>query len=308
VASSTLIDNPEFVAHLDLVIYEGQLAAPYFEQFLQQRFAESNGDMSGASPSAFEIYSKGQPLYQWLHANVDRGTNFNLSMRGMSRAEGLDFLPVDYPFSSFTSDTVLVDVGGGIGSLAELLLPAVPDLRFVVEDLEPVITLANQVASPNMKNWITEGKVKFQIHDCFSPQPHNLKGGVFILKNMLHNYPDSKAIEMLTAIRPSEPSKLLIIDRLVAPHFRIEATDIRESEIYKGIQTSEGSDVAEGVVPPSSQGVPTLYDMIMGSLHGGRTRMLEEWRKVLQDGGFSLSKVYPLRASTGQAILEAIPI
>jgi hypothetical protein len=79
----------------------------------------------------------------------------------------------------------LVDVGGGIGSLAELLLPNQPHLSFVVEDLEPVIKLASEVAGPNMKNWINEGKVKFQIHDCFQPQPETFRGAVFVLKNMM---------------------------------------------------------------------------------------------------------------------------
>jgi hypothetical protein len=79
----------------------------------------------------------------------------------------------------------LVDVGGGIGSLPELLLPTQSHLNFVVEDLETVVKLANEVASPNMKNWINEGKVKFQTHDCFQPQPETFQGAVFILKNMM---------------------------------------------------------------------------------------------------------------------------
>lgn len=91
----------------------------------------------------------------------------------------------DYPFVSFADDTTLVDVGGGIGSLAELLLPVVPHLRFVIQDLEPVVKLANEVASPNMKNWITEGRVEFQVHDFFTPQPTDLEGAVFVLKNVM---------------------------------------------------------------------------------------------------------------------------
>jgi len=92
---------------------------------------------------------------------------------------------LDYPFHLFPPSTLLVDVGGGIGSLAELLLPTQPHLNFVVEDLEPVMKLATEVASPNMKNWMNEGKVKFQTHDCFQPQPETVKGAVFILKNLM---------------------------------------------------------------------------------------------------------------------------
>lgn len=81
-------------------MHEGQLAAPYFEQFMEQRFAPSHEGKSanpGVQPmSAFALFSGGTPVYEWLHlpANIDRGKNFNLAMRGMSRTEGLDFLPV----------------------------------------------------------------------------------------------------------------------------------------------------------------------------------------------------------------------
>ncbi|KAF8155549.1 S-adenosyl-L-methionine-dependent methyltransferase [Crassisporium funariophilum] len=318
IASATMVDNPEFKAHLDLVMYEGQLAAPYFERFMEERFATSSNAASavGEPPmSAFALFSGDVPIYKWLHLapNADRGKNFDLAMRGMGGTEGLAFLPVDYPFGSLPDETVLVDVGGGIGSLAELLLQTLQNIKFVVQDLEAVVSLANNVASPNMKKWIAEGKVTFQVQDFCSPQPTNLNGAVFVLKNVIHNYPDSKALEILAALAPSRPSKLLLIDRMTNPHFRTEATtEAGEAEIYRkmltGIQHGADAEKTDGGIATTSQGIPTMYDLIMGSLHGGRTRTLEEWRSVLSRGGFKLLKVYPLRASTGQAVLEAVPI
>ncbi|KAF8991884.1 hypothetical protein BDQ17DRAFT_1546697 [Cyathus striatus] len=105
-ASSTLVYNPEFKAYLDLLIHEGQLAAPYFEQFMYERFCS---DASSTPLSAFTL-----------------GKNFNLAMTSLARTEGLGFLPLDYPFSSLPEDTLLVDVGGGIGTLPELLLATIP--------------------------------------------------------------------------------------------------------------------------------------------------------------------------------------
>lgn len=82
-------------------------------------------------------------------------------------------------------ETVLVDVGGGIGTLPELVLSVVPKLRFVVQDLDPVVKLANEVASPKLKGWIAEGRVEFRVQDFFTPQPADLQGAVFILKNVM---------------------------------------------------------------------------------------------------------------------------
>jgi hypothetical protein len=98
---------------------------------------------------------------------------------------------------------------------------------------------------------------------------------------------------MLAAIRPSNPVKILVIDRMVIPELRAETREL-------GVNGNH--------VPPTSQGIPTMYDLVMGSLHGGRTRTVEEWRALFTTGGFKLVSIYPLRASTGQAVLEGIPV
>lgn len=125
-----------------------------------------------------------------------------------------------------------------------------------------------------------------------------------------HNYPDSKALQILANIRNAEPFKLLLIDRLVLPHLRTEAPTVAgEAEIYQQLRTAGGTSDdrtgSAGVVPASSQGLPTMYDLFMGSLHGGKTRTLDEWKALLSHAQFRITKVYPLRASTGQALLEA---
>ena len=42
-------------------------------------------------------------------------------------------------------DSVVVDVGGGIGSVSVMVAEAFPHLRFVVEDRAPVVAIAPQV-------------------------------------------------------------------------------------------------------------------------------------------------------------------
>lgn len=99
---------------------------------------------------------------------------------------------------------------------------------------------------------------------------------------------------MLAALRLSNPAKVLVIDRMVVPELR---TDVKDAS---------GTD--ENRLPLSSQNVPTMYDLVMAALHGGRTRTVEEWRSLFTNGGFKLVNIHPLRASTGQAVLEGIPI
>ncbi|KAF5370528.1 hypothetical protein D9757_010145 [Collybiopsis confluens] len=285
-ASATLVDDAEFRAHLDLVMHEGRMAIPFFPELVSRRFTAS--ESLPAPPSAFSIYSDGQPFYEWLHSpsQTDRNLNFNIAMRGMANTEGIAFLPMDYPFHSLPTEKPIVDVGGGIGTLPMLLLPTLPRHSFLVQDLEPVVKQAHAAPNDSIKQWMAEGKIKFSVQDCFSPQPPEVDGAVFILKNMIHNYSEPKALEILHNLRRKNPFKLLLIDRLVIPQ----------------IQSVDSSARLSG----SSQRAATMYDLVMASLHGGKNRTLEEWENLLQRADFRLEKIYPLRASTGQAVMEAI--
>ncbi|KAJ7195639.1 O-methyltransferase-domain-containing protein [Mycena pura] len=298
--SRAMAHAPEFVAHLDLVMYEGSLALPYWPQFMDAR---SSG-IAPAPLSPFAMYAANQPFYQWIHSSapaaLGRGANFNAAMKGMARTEGVPFLPADYPFGAkFPAGTTVVDVGGGLGSLPALVLPAAPHLKFVVQDLDAVVKEA--AARGACGEWVAKGLVEFVVHDCFSPQPERLCGGnVFVLKAILHNYPDSKASEILTHIRAANPSKLLIIDRVIFPQFPAHAAAEHQPD-------SDGTTLRDGAAPAQSLVVPTMYDLIMAALHGGRERLFPEWTALLETAGFSVGAIYPMRASTGQFVVECVP-
>lgn len=299
-------------------MYEGTLALPYWTEFL-------DAHSSGADPlplSPFAIYTGNQPFYQWIHSSSPaaqgRGANFNSAMKGMSYTEGVAFLPADYPFAEFPQGTTIVDVGGGLGSLPDLVLPAAPHLKFVVQDLGAVVKQATEGGA--CREWVEKGRVEFAVQDCFSPQPETLCGGnVFVLKTMLfvlprfspsnyktdffarHNYPDSQASEILAHIRAANPSRLLIIDRVIFPQLITQGSTLKaEQDLYK--------ELREGRVRPQSLTIPTMYDLVMAALHGGRGRLFPEWKSLLEKAGFSITAVYPMRASTGQFVVDCAPI
>ncbi|KXN85888.1 Sterigmatocystin 8-O-methyltransferase [Leucoagaricus sp. SymC.cos] len=303
-ASSTLVNNPDFIAHLNVWIQDIGKGAPYYEEHMRRRFKAAKAEVS--TPAPFTMYTGGIPYYRWLHSkeNEDRGRRFDCAMRGMTKTEGLQFIPYDYPFNSLPSDTLLVDVGGGIGSLAELVLPFFPHLRYTVQDLQSTIRLAKEIATPAMKTWISEGRLTFQAHDGFVRQPPEHDGAVFVLKNVIHNWPDAKAVQILRTLRQSKPMRLLVIDRMVRPYLKTEAqTEEGEAEIYRPLLHEAKCDSVF-----TSQSVPTAYDLLMCITHGSKTRLCDEWIRLFSEAGFKVSRIFPLRASTGQAVLEAIPV
>ena len=117
------------------------------------------------------------PYFQWLETseNQARFKRFGKAMTGTSAWEvpgaivgggsfllderitcmiDLTDLLVGFPWHSLPQDSVVVDVGGGIGSTSLLLAHAFPHLRFLVQDRPQVATMGEAVR-PYLINTIT---------------------------------------------------------------------------------------------------------------------------------------------------------
>ncbi len=96
-----------------------------------------------------------------------------------------------FPWLELSPRSVVVDVGGGIGSTSMLLANAFPQLRFVIQDRPPVVEMGVTVCghfriflvkahncSFVIQAWrarhpemLENGRAVFQAHDFFKPQP-----------------------------------------------------------------------------------------------------------------------------------------
>ncbi|PPR01329.1 hypothetical protein CVT24_006331 [Panaeolus cyanescens] len=312
-ASSVMINDPEYNAIMDLWITDNGVGAPKLGNFAEELYRARISGSGSKTPSPFAM-ATGNEWYDYLPLNPDRAKNFNLAMRGQARGESTFSLPyvfpfADYDFSALPKGSMFVDVGGGVGTIAEILLLAYPNLKIVLQDMESVVKSATENPTANIKRFMDEGRLIFQVQDFFSDQPKYLDGAVFMLSNVLHNHRDANAVKLLKALRRSNPSRLLIVDRVLGPFFPTEATTPEgEQEIHNNMRASwEGVGTIHGVhVPPRSQVVPAQYDMVMATMFGAKTRRLEEWISLLEESGFSLLSLSPLRASSGQTVIEAV--
>ncbi|KAF2209135.1 hypothetical protein CERZMDRAFT_87114 [Cercospora zeae-maydis SCOH1-5] len=84
----------------------------------------------------------------------------------------------------------IVDVGGSDGSLAAMLSRKHPNLNFTVQDLPRV---EEDFKAQHYSDIC--GRIKFHAHDFFEPQPG--KADVFLMKHVLHNWPDKYAVRIL---------------------------------------------------------------------------------------------------------------
>ena len=151
---------------------------------------------------------------------------------------------------AWRDDETVVDVGGGNGTLVIELLRRHPHLSGVVLDLPDVADEADsRVASAGMSDRcrVVRGSV-------FDEVPAG--GDVYLLAKVLHDWDNDAATRILKRVRAAAPdhARLLIID-LVVP---------------------------TGNSPHPSKTI----DLVMLSLVNGCERNEEEWRKLLEAGGF----------------------
>jgi SAM-dependent methyltransferase len=201
-------------------------------------------------------------FFRHLAEHPEDAAVFNAAMSSMP-SYNADIVAA-YDFSNFRR---IVDVGGGHGALLAAILEANPQPRGVLHDLPSVVAGASTLRSE-----VIAGRYDIVAGDFFDRVPEG--GDAYVLKGIIHDWPDETAVEILKncrrAIRPD--GTLIVVDNVLT-----------------------GSD------DPGR----ALMDLLMMVLTGGRERTEREFRSLLHDARFALTRVISTR---GHSILESRPV
>ena len=110
----------------------------------------------------------------------------------------------------------VVDVGGGVGRLLCAILEATPSARGVLYDLPHALA----EAPPVLRQHHVADRVELLDGSFFDSVPTG--GDVYVLKMILHDWPDDKAVEILQTVRSAAKvgTKVLVIDCVIPDHDR----------------------------------------------------------------------------------------
>ncbi len=191
-----------------------------------------------AGEPAFErVFGVG--FWEWLAQNPKARAAFDRAMEqgSESRVERLQS-------AGWLGDELVVDVGGGNGSLLVQLIRRQPGLRGVVFDLPET----NRDEAE-----LEQSGIEFMPGDFFEEVP---RGNVYVLSTILHNWDDERATAILRTIRAAAPENARLL-------------------------------LVESVVPAGNEpdGAKWL-DLLMLALFHGRERSEDQWRTLLEAGGF----------------------
>ncbi|KAF8184846.1 O-methyltransferase [Pholiota molesta] len=151
--------------------------------------------------------------------NKFRLERFGKAMSGTDGWEVPGAVLNGFDWASLPRGSVIVDVGGGIGSTTMILATAFASteddalsLRFVIQD-RAVVCEMGEKAWKAKRPELLGSTVEFQVQDFFEPQPVK-DAAVFLLRVVLHDWPDDFARKILLRLREaaSPETKLLIAD------------------------------------------------------------------------------------------------
>lgn len=205
----------------------------------------------------------GMGLYAYLAQHPETAATFHAGMAATTRHQAV------IESYDFGGASVVVDVGGGDGTLITTILHAYSALRGILFDRPEIAAGAQERLE---REGLTE-RCQVVGGSFFDAVPEG--GDLYILSDVIHNWSDEQAITILANCRRAVPESglLLLIQEVLPP----------------------GNEPALGKVA----------DLNMLAVLGGRERTEEEFRSVLAGAGFTLRRILHTRVSYG--IIEAIP-
>jgi len=199
----------------------------------------------------------GVTLWETLALDREFAVRFNEGQAANSRVAGR----LVASEGGFEDAHLVVDVGGGKGALLAEVLRAHPGPRGIVCDLRAGLAetrayLAQQGVGERCE--VVEA-------DFFTAVPGG--GDVYLLKDILHDWPDADAVRILSVCRAAmaERARLLVIERAVP---------------------SEASDEPAHLNP-------VMTDLHMMVLFGSRERTPEEFERLFAAADLRLARVVP---------------
>jgi hypothetical protein len=213
--------------------------------------------------TAFEK-AHGMPVSDWLEKNPRAAEVFN-EANAIKAANSHRAIVDVYNFSGINT---LTDVGGGLGALMAEILIANPLMNGVVADIPYVIQKAKKI----LRSRGLEDRCQVVECDFFKKIPAGSE--VYLLSNILHDWPDEQCQIILT-------------------------------NCHRAMKTKSRLLVVEMIIPPGNEpSVAKLLDIEMLVTTGGRERTEAEFKNLFESTGFELSRIMPTK--DGVCLIEGM--
>lgn len=198
----------------------------------------------------------GMPVFEYFARDHELSEVFNNAMTSFSEF----VIPAALDVYDFSGIGTLVDVAGGHGRVLTTILQRYPEMQGVLFDLDHVV----EGAVPHIRRLGLEGRCSTASGDFFKAVPEG--GDAYIMKHIIHDWDDDRAITILRNIRKAmKPGgRVILIESVLSP----------------------------GSAPDFGK----IIDIEMLLMPGGRERTEAEFGELFRRAGFELTRVLPTQA------------
>jgi len=208
----------------------------------------------------------GVDVFEYFSQNPEAGAIFNEAMTNWT-TQASAAVAATYDFSKVGA---IVDVGGNQGTLIATILRKYPAAQGTLFDRPHVV----KTAKDHLAKAGVDDRCTIVGGDFFTSVPSG--GDTYMLSYVLHDWDDERCVAILARCRQAMATTgALLVIEMVLP---------------------EGNE-------PSFSKWLDLHMLVMSS---GRERTAEQYRMLLQAGGFDVTRVIPTPA--GSSIVEARPV
>ncbi|KAG2343502.1 S-adenosyl-L-methionine-dependent methyltransferase, partial [Suillus weaverae] len=260
-----------------------------------------------APPGAFNLaFNTPVPFFE---CGREPGKSFRLerfsqAMIGTSGWESPGAILTAFDWLSLPRGSTIVDVGGGIGSTTMILARAFggnPErrgsFRFIVQDRPVVVGLGLDAWRAQCPELLESGQVTF--YDV------NQHPAVYILRVVLHDWPDARARHVLLNLRlASSPETRLIIADHVLP-LACWTLDT----VLAHLEGAHGTLAPAPLLPNlgKASATPFSMDIVMHITFNGKERTLRELCALALSSGWRIARVtYSKGSHFGHLVCEPV--
>ena len=214
--------------------------------------------------SQFAHTHNGAGIWEYFSKNPDKEKMFAMSMSNLNKI-GVYSQVHDYDWNKYDR---MVDIAGSLGSFLLENFNVYPKLKGHLFDLDSVIEKAKTYWLNEHSHYIESKRISFSSGSFLnsSSLPSIYNNDVIVMKNILHDWSDSKALEILKNLRSA-------IGEVNATLALIELC-IDEKDLWPNY----------------------FLDLHMHILVDGKERSVDIWRKLFQQSGFYLENIIKTRS------------
>ncbi|EAQ88901.1 hypothetical protein CHGG_05521 [Chaetomium globosum CBS 148.51] len=215
------------------------------------------GSAEAAEPrnAAFSL-AFGDSFFDYKEKHPDHMIKFGHfvdAFAGGIEADTAESIARAYAWETLPANSLVVDVGGGIGHISTAVAQKHAHLSFQVQDFGDLVEESGTL----QQSAGVSDRVHFCPHSFFEPQPETCrKAAVYFLRNIMHNWPDLYCRRILEPIvEAMGPDSRLLICDIVLPE--------------------------PNTMPKTQEAQVRALDIVMLSMFNAQERSYEDWQELL---------------------------